>query len=195
MVCDGIWTDFDNDGWQDLVLCGEWMPVTFLKNTKGAFTNITSLSGIQNQTGWFTSLAPADVDNDGDIDYIAGNAGLNSFYRATERYPVSIYGKDFNGDGNYDAITTLFLPASQENPVKKEYPAHVRDDMTKQIIGFKSKYQNYKSYATATFSEMFSADEMKNTINLQVNYFSKSLIKSLGKVKFTIVQLPMEAQF
>ncbi len=85
------------------------MPVTFLKNNKGQFEDITPASGINNKVGWWTSIASIDFDNDGDMDYIAGNLGLNSFYTASEKYPVSIYAKDFNSDGNYDAIPTLVL--------------------------------------------------------------------------------------
>lgn len=85
LVCDAVWTDFDNDGWQDLVLTGEWMPITFLKNDKGTFNNVTAASGIAEKKGWWTSIVPGDFDNDGDMDYIAGNLGLNSFFRASEQ--------------------------------------------------------------------------------------------------------------
>ncbi|MEO7802082.1 MAG: VCBS repeat-containing protein [Ginsengibacter sp.] len=195
LICDAQWTDFDNDGWQDLVLAGEWMPVTFLKNNKGQFENITPATGINDMVGWWTSVASIDLDNDGDMDYIAGNLGLNSFYTASKRYPVSIYAKDFNSDGNYDAIPTLFLPTSQEDTTMREYPAHVRDDITKQMISFRSKFQNYKSYARATFDSMFSKDDLKNAIKLQANYFSNSLIKNLGNGKFEILPLPPATQY
>src|SRR5204863_2039797 len=95
MVCDAIWTDFDNDGWTDLVVVGEWMPITFFRNDHGKFQNITAQSGISNQIGWWNSIAGGDFDNDGDIDYIVGNLGKNSFFRASDQYPVSVYAKDF----------------------------------------------------------------------------------------------------
>jgi len=195
LVCDAVWTDFDNDGWQDLVLTGEWMPVKFLKNNRGAFIDISSETGIANKVGWFTSLLPGDFDNDGDIDYIAGNLGQNSFYRANDKYPVRIYAKDFNSDGNFDAVPTLYLPASQENPEKKEYPAPGRDDMARQMINMKSKFQNYKSYATATFPEMFTKEELQGALKLEANYFSNSFIKNLGNGKFTMLPLPTPVQF
>lgn len=195
LVCDAVWTDFDNDGWQDLVLTGEWMPLKFLKNNKGTFNDISTETGIANKVGWFTSLLPGDFDNDGDMDYIAGNLGLNSFYRASDKYPVSIYAKDFNSDGNYDAVPTLYLPASQTNPEKKEYPAPVRDDMAKQMISFKSRFQNYKSYATATFAEMFTKEELQGALKLEANYFSNSFVKNLGNGKFSILPLPTPVQF
>ena len=82
LVCDAVWTDFDNDRWQDLVLVGEWMPLTFLKNNNGKFENVTASTNISDKIGWWTSIVPGDFDNDGDIDYIAGNLGSNSFFKA-----------------------------------------------------------------------------------------------------------------
>ncbi|MEJ7912927.1 MAG: VCBS repeat-containing protein, partial [Chitinophagaceae bacterium] len=195
LVCDALWTDFDNDGWQDIVFTGEWMPIKFLKNNKGIFDDISGETGIANKVGWWNSIIPADVDNDGDIDYIAGNLGQNSFYRASDKYPVRIYAKDFNNDGNYDAVPTLYLPTSQENPERKEYPAQVRDDLAKQMISFKSKFQNYKSYATATFNEMFTKEEMQGALKLEANYLSNSLIKNVGDGRFVIVPLPIPVQY
>jgi hypothetical protein len=195
LVCDAVWTDFDNDGWQDLVLAGEWMPLTFIKNNKGIFENITASSNISGKKGWWTSLVPGDFDNDGDIDYIAGNLGLNSFFKADNQFPASIYAKDFDSNGSYDAIPTLYLPASQQDTAKHEYPVHTRDDMTKQINFFKSKFQNYKSFATATFPQMFSNDEMKGALKLQANYFSNSYIRNDGNGKFTITPLPLNTQY
>ncbi|HTE09947.1 MAG TPA: VCBS repeat-containing protein, partial [Chitinophagaceae bacterium] len=101
LVCDAIFTDFDNDGWSDLILAGEWMPISFFKNDKGIFRNVTQQSGLATQTGWWNTIAPGDFDNDGDIDYIVGNLGRNSQYRASDQFPVSIYAKDFDNNGSY----------------------------------------------------------------------------------------------
>ncbi|MDQ6842811.1 MAG: VCBS repeat-containing protein, partial [Bacteroidota bacterium] len=195
MVCDAVWTDFDNDGWVDIVLTGEWMPIKFLKNDKGIFKDISAASGINNKIGWWSSIVPGDFDNDGDIDFIAGNLGLNSFYKASDKYPVKIYAKDFDNNGSYDAIPTIYLPASQTDTSKQEFPVHTRDDMTKQIISFRAKYQNYKSYASVPFSKMFTADEMKDALVLQANDFSNSYIKNMGGGKFEIHPLPSAAQY
>lgn len=195
LVCDAVWTDFDNDGWQDLVLAGEWMPVTFIKNNKGNFENITASTNMAGKKGWWTSIVPGDFDNDGDIDYIVGNLGLNSFFKASDQYPASIYAKDFDGNGSYDAIPTLYLPTSQEDTAKREYPVHTRDDMTKQMIFFKSKFQNYKSFATASFKKMFTSEEMQGSLKLQANYFSNSYIRNDGNGKFAITPLPLSTQY
>lgn len=195
LISDAIFTDFDNDDWPDLILAGEWMPITFLKNEKGVFKDITANSGVDKAIGWWRSLLPGDFDNDGDIDYIAGNLGQNSFYRASDKYPVHVYAKDFDKNGSYDAVPSLFLPSSQQDHTLKEYPAQVRDDMVKQMIGFRSKYQNYKLYANATIDQMFTAEEMKGVQTVTANSFSHVFIRNNGNGHFEMIQLPDEAQF
>jgi hypothetical protein len=195
LVCDAIWTDFDNDGWQDLILTGEWMPLKFLKNNNGSFTDISAASGVNNKLGWWTSIVPGDFDNDGKMDYLVGNLGLNSFYRASELYPVHIYAKDFDKNGSFDAVPTIYLPVSQTDTTKREFPVHTRDDMVKQMIMFRSKFQNYKSFAKAPFDSMFTKEELKDALVLSANYFENSYLKNLGNGKFQLLPLPVQAQF
>ena len=192
LVCDAIFSDFDNDGWQDLILAGEWMPLKFLKNTKGVFKDVSSTSGIEMLSGWWNTIAPGDFDNDGDIDYIAGNQGRNSFYKATEKFPVYITAKDFDGNGSYDAIPSLFIP--DQKGVKREFPAHTRDDMIKQIIGTRIKFQNYNSFSSATMDDIFTPEQRSGALRLKANYFQSSYIENKGNGKFDAKPLPMEAQ-
>jgi hypothetical protein len=195
LICDGIWTDFDNDGWPDLILSGEWMPINILKNQKGNLENITSGSGVGNQFGWWSSITAGDFDNDGDIDYIVGNLGLNSYYRATQQSPARIYAKDFDNNGSFDAVPSLYLPSTSDDPIKKEYPAQTRDDIVKQLVSFKSKFQTYKSFAEATFDKLFTADEMKGALILEANNFHHSLLKNMGKGTFQLISLPGVTQY
>ncbi len=195
LVCDAVFTDFNNDGWQDLLLAGEWMPLTFLQNNKGVFSNVTQATGSGAKKGWWTSILPGDFDNDGDMDYIAGNLGKNSFYRAKEGEPVQMYVKDFDKNGNLDALPALYLPASQENRERSAFAAHTRDDMTKQLIGFRTKFQNYRSYATATFDRMFTKEELKDALILKADYFSNSYVQNKGNGTFEITPLPGATQY
>jgi hypothetical protein len=194
MVCDALVTDFDNDGWPDLVLAGEWMPLTFFRNEKGRFKNVTEKTGVLNQVGWWNSLTAGDFDNDGDIDFIAGNLGLNSFYKASPQYPAAIYAKDFDNNGSYDAIPALYIPVSQEDTTRKEFPVPGRDDMIKQIIGMRSKFQNYKSYATATMDQLFTKEQLNGVLKLQANNFNSTFCRNDGNGKFTLIPLPLKAQ-
>jgi hypothetical protein len=194
MVCDAIFTDYDNDGWSDLILAGEWMPVTILKNSQGTFKNVTSSTGISDRSGWWTSISAGDFDNDGDIDYIFGNLGLNSFYRADKDHPASVYASDFDNNGSYDAFPALYLPASQKDTAGRSFPAHGRDDAVKQMISMRSKFQNYKSFANSTIDQLFTKEQMKNSLILKADYFQSAYCRNDGNNKFTLTPLPVQAQ-
>lgn len=195
LVCDAIWTDFDNDGWQDLILAGEWMPLTFLKSDNGTFKNVSTKTGIGENIGWWGSIIPGDFDNDGDIDYIVGNLGLNSYYKASFQYPVSIYAKDFDNNGSYDAVPTIFLSGSEKDTLRKEYPVHGRDDIIKQMIFLRSKFRNYKSYSVTTFDSIFGSKEMNDVLVLRANTFNHCFIRNIGSLKFELNYLPDESQY
>ncbi|MGI4020327.1 MAG: VCBS repeat-containing protein [Janthinobacterium lividum] len=192
LVCDALFTDYNNDGWPDLVLAGEWMPVTFLQNNKGVFSNKTTESGISNKLGWWNTVVAGDFRHTGQMDYIVGNTGLNTLYKASEQYPVYITAKDFDKNGGYTAIPSLFLP--DQNGDKKEFPAPGREDILKQMISLKKKFTNYKSYATATMDELLTAEQKKGTLRLKANILESCYLKNNGNGKFTIIPLPKEAQ-
>ncbi|MBN1791742.1 MAG: VCBS repeat-containing protein [Bacteroidales bacterium] len=194
LVCDALFTDFNNDGWVDLVLAGEWMPITFLQNVNGSFKNTTDRTGIGNQTGWWNSIAAGDFDNDNDIDYVVGNLGQNSFYKASHKYPVGIYAGDFDNNGSYDAFPSQYLPASQKDTGWREFPVHTRDDAVKQMISMRSKFQNYKSYAESTIDCLFSPEQLKGALVLKANNFQSCLVINDGRNRFSLVPLPVQAQ-
>ncbi|MFZ9661263.1 MAG: FG-GAP-like repeat-containing protein, partial [Chitinophagaceae bacterium] len=195
MVCDALFTDFNNDGWMDLILTGEWMPVTFLKNERGVFKNVTALSGINKKIGWWNSIVSGDFDNDGDLDYVIGNVGENSLYRASEQYPVSVYADDYDNNGSYDAIPSLYFPSSMEDKTKKEFPAFGRDDLIKQMISMRSKFQSYRHYAESTMDSVLTPEQMKKSLIYRANNFRSCIILNQGNGVFKIEDLPVEAQF
>ena len=192
LVCDGLWTDFDNDGWIDLIVTGEWMPIGFFKNTNGVLKNISAGSNINSQTGWWNSIAGGDFDNDGDVDYIAGNLGENSFYRGNEKYPVSLYAKDFDNNQSIDPIITLYLKDQEGKP--EEFIAHNRDDINNQLPGLKKRFLTYKDFGKADFNDVFNDSERKGVLHLSANNFKSSFIRNLGNGKFEMVALPEQAQ-
>jgi hypothetical protein len=194
LTCDALFTDFDNDGWDDLIIVGEWMPIMSFKNEQGKFVDISTKSGIANNTGFWNSIASADFDNDGDMDYVVGNMGLNSFYRASEKYPARIYGKDFNGDGNYDAVPSLYLRTSYEDKSIKEFPAQTRDDMVKQMISMRARFPNYNAYAVSTIDKVLTEDERKGALVKEASWLSSSVLINDGKGHFSINALPLLAQ-
>jgi hypothetical protein len=130
LINDALWTDFDNDGWVDLLMAGEWMPLTLYRNSSGKLEPYAQIGGDM-AIGWWNSLAAGDFDLDGDMDYVAGNLGLNSLLRASREKPVSLYAGDYNNDKNMDIIPgTYYL--SEEGEMK-EYPFFGRQDMEKQL--------------------------------------------------------------
>ncbi len=195
LVTDALFTDINNDNMPDLVIAGEWMPVTILLNDHGRFRDITPITGIANHSGWWTSLVTGDFDNDGDVDIIAGNLGTNSFYRADDKYPVSIYSGDFDNNGSYDAFTSVYVITSQTDMEKKSYPSMGRDDIIREMIQMRSKFQNYRSFADATIDNLFSEEQREKALVLKANDLRSSYIRNDGHNRFTMIPLPSQAQF
>ena len=194
LVCDALWTDFDNDGWIDLVIAGEWMPVKFLKNDQGQLKDITVSAGVNGKTGWWNSITGGDFDNDGDIDYIAGNLGENSFLKASDQYPVSIYAKDFNNNGTtWQCIPTKYIIDADGK--LKEFPVDGRDEVVEQLPFIKKRFLTYKAFAGATIDQLFTADEIKGAKKYTATWFKTSFIRNNGNGQFTMEELPAVAQF
>jgi ASPIC and UnbV/FG-GAP-like repeat len=193
MVCDAIWTDFDNDGWPDLVLAGEWMPVTFLRNDHGQFRDVTP-ANIAGQIGWWNSITAGDFDNDGNIDYVVSNLGGNSFYKASNQYPVSIYAKDFYNQGIVQCMLTSFIKDRQRGRLK-EFSSDSRDDVVAQLPFLKKRFLTYNKFATTTFDQVFAPQELENSIKYSATNFASSFIRNNGNGTFTMEPLPDVAQY
>ncbi|HVS94299.1 MAG TPA: VCBS repeat-containing protein [Mucilaginibacter sp.] len=192
LVCDAVFTDFDNDGWPDLVLAGEWMPITFLRNDHGVFKNVTDNTGLAGKPGWWNTIVAGDFEHNGRMDYIVGNTGLNSFFKASDKYPVYVTAKDFDHNGSYDAFTSVFL--KDQNGDMQEFPVHTRDDIVKQMIGMRVKFQNYKSFATATMDQVIPPELREGALRLKATDLESVYLRNDGNGKFTIIPLPIEAQ-
>jgi enediyne biosynthesis protein E4 len=192
MVSDALWTDFNGDNQPDLILAGEWMPLTFLQNKNGKLENVTPQTGIGDKVGWWNSLVGGDFDNDGDIDYVGGNFGKNIYFQCTSNEPLSIYAKDFDKNGLYDPFISCFWMDSTGK--KQEYFYHTRDDMIKQLVMIRTKFKTYGSFGNATVKDVFTKEEMQGVQKMQANWMYSSFIENLGNGKFKITPLPTEAQ-
>ena len=192
MVCDALFTDFDGDGQTDLIVVGEWMPVTFFRNVNGKFVNVTGATGIAGQSGWWNSIVAGDFRHTGRMDYIVGNVGLNSFYQADPQYPVCITAKDFSHSGGYVAIPSVFLPDQQGN--KREFPAFGRDDIARQLPIIKKRFPTYKPFAVATMDDILTPDQRRGALRLEANQLQSCYLRNDGGGKFALIPLPRAAQ-
>lgn len=193
MITDALWSDFDNDGKTDLIVTGEFMAITFLKNDNGKLS-IISDSGIQGAKGWWNSLAGGDFDNDGDIDYIGGNLGWNNYYQVADTLPMKCYAKDFDGNGSVDPVMACYMRVSMDGDKKQLFPVHFWDEMNQQSPKFRRKFSRYKHFAKANMDNLFNADDLKGATVHEANHMSSSFIENLGGGKFKIRPLPVEAQ-
>ncbi len=192
MVCDALFTDFDGDGQTDLIVVGEWMPITFFKNTNGKFSNVTATTGAGGLSGWWNSIAAGDFRHTGRTDYIVGNVGLNTLYQASDEYPVYMTAGDLEGNGRTVGVPSLFLP--DQNGVKKEFPAMGRDDMIRQLNSLRRRFPNYKTYAAATLDQVLTPEQRKGALRLKANMLQSCYLRNEGGGRFTVIPLPKEAQ-
>ena len=188
LIAAALWTDYDQDGWVDLVLVGEWMPITFFKNEEGKFIDVTSDTGLKKYTGWWNSLCGSDFDKDGDIDYVAGNLGLNTPYQVSQDHPMQIMAKDFDHNGAIDPICTYYVQG-------ENYPMYNRDLLISQLPQLKKKFTSYHAYATASISDIFSEEEMEDAYVVDSRYHESSYIENKGDGTYSVYPLPIEAQF
>src|SRR5450432_48877 len=185
MVTDAGWADIDGDGKPELILVGDWMPVTIMRYENGKFQKSAELP---NSSGWWNSLTVADVNQDGFPDLVAGNFGLNSRIRADTLHPAQLITADFNKNGQTECIPVYYKTDG------KAYPYWLKGEMEKEIPQLKKKFLQFKSYAGKQFSEMYSAEELKQATILTVNETRSVVFLNDGKGNFTKQALPLQAQ-
>ncbi|MES2890801.1 MAG: VCBS repeat-containing protein [Bacteroidota bacterium] len=191
LVTDALWSDVNNDGNIDLLLTGEWMAVTTLKNLNGKFRLLkTELSP---QTGWWNSITGSDLDNDGDVDYVVGNYGKNGYLQASTQYPVRAYGKDFDNNNSFDAVFSTYISNSPHGP-KTEFPFAGRDQLIEQISRIRRKYPTYALYAKADMDDLLIEEDRKGALQLSAITFTTGWIENKGDFHFTFHELPFQAQ-
>ena len=186
MVMDAAWLDTDGDKFPELILVGDWMPVTILKNIKGTF-NVENKSELPVSNGWWKCMQPADVDGDGDMDFVLGNLGINHNIKASENEPVELYVNDFDGNGTTEQVITCFRQG-------KSCPAILKSDLQKQIPSIKQKFLKFSDYAKASITDLFSSSQMEGQTVRMVNNTQSSFLINEGKGKFTLKALPQETQ-
>ncbi|MEJ8817889.1 VCBS repeat-containing protein [Lacibacter sp. H407] len=193
MVTAAVWTDFDNDQQTDLVIAGEWMPVQFFKNTQGKLIDVTAATGLTQINGMWRSLIASDMDNDGDMDLVAGNLGLNCEYKVSPNEPMQLFATDFDGNGSIDPF--LFYYIKGADAVKHLYPAVSRGRFAEQVPAIKKQFLFNKDYAHATYQDIFKGKAADKILQLHCNETRTCYFENTGNGKFVKHVLPVEAQF
>nr|WP_317167789.1 VCBS repeat-containing protein [Spirosoma sp. KUDC1026] len=192
MVKDAVWADIDKDSYPDLILVGDWMPITILKNKAGKGFERIEDEALAKTSGWWNCIQAADLDQDGDVDFVVGNLGLNSHLVATQDQPAHLYGNDFDRNGTYEQVMTCFRPGVDGE--KRECVVVQKADLQKRIPSIKTKYIKYTDYAKASFNEIFSDQQRQGMDVKTANTAETSIVVNNGDGTFTVKALPIQAQ-
>ena len=186
MVTDAAVVDYDGDGNQDLVLIGEWMAPTFFRNTGGKFEKI-EMPEMESYKGWYQTIEVGDFNKDGKPDFVLGNHGLNTKFKATSDNPVRMFVNDFDQNGSIEHLFT-------QKEGEKHIPYTLKHDLERQIPSIKKRFLKYSAYNDKYLEEIFSPQEMENSIIHEVNYLSSSIFINQGNGKFQVTALPRMTQ-
>ena len=187
MVTDALWIDLNKDGWQDLVVVGQFMPISIFENHNGILLNQTAAYGLNQTNGWWNRLLAADFDNDGDTDLVIGNMGTNTQFKASEKTPMSITYGDFNQDAVLDPILSYYVQG-------KSYPAATRDEIFDQLPSLQKKFSSYETYSDAQLKDLFTTEQLVNTGSVEIKILKSVFLKNEGNKKWFISELPPYAQ-
>jgi len=187
MVTDAVWQDVDGDGRPDLIVVGEWMPITIFHNAGGGKLVRLKTPGLEHSEGWWNRIVAGDFTGTGRVDFIVGNLGLNTRLRASEAEPVTMYAKDFDGNGVTDEIVSVYNHGTS-------YPIAMRDELISALPYLGQRYSRYEDYARQTVTDIFSPGELADATFKQARTFATALVRNNGDGSFTLVPLPLEAQ-
>ena len=183
LITDARWTDYDADGDTDLIVVGEWMPITLLENTEAGFVR----RQLFNTNGWWNCVAPADLDGDGDVDFALANHGLNSRFHASAERPMELYYGDFDQNGRAEPIITLYEG-------DQAYPLVLRHDLVNQLPKLKKRYLKYDSFKNQTVEDLFGAEALAKAQRSEVQELAHGWLRNDGEGEFTFIPFPREAQ-
>ena len=188
MVTDAVWTDVRGSDIPDLVVVGEWMPITLFETQDGQLLNRTTAAGLAETNGWWRSVRAADLNGDDTKDLIAGNLGLNSRLHASPSKPARLYLNDFDDNGEPDPILTTYRNGTS-------YPFADRDELIEQIPSLKEKFPTYESFGDSQIDDLFPGAKTEAASVREAYTFATAYIENLGDGTFAVEPLPSRAQF
>ncbi len=187
MVTDAMWKDIDGDGRPDLIVVGEWMPITIFHNAGHGKLEKMNVPGLEKSNGWWNRIIAGDFTGHGRVDFIVGNLGLNTRLQAKEKEPVTMYVKDFAHNGFVQQIVSYYNNG-------KQYPLALRDDLIRSLTFLQDRYPSYKDYAKQTVADVIPQKDLGDAVVKNAYTFATSLARNNGDGTFTLVPLPLEAQ-
>ncbi len=187
LITDAVWNDYDQDGDLDLMVVGEWMAIKLFNNDRGKFTEVSETSGLGQTSGWWNAIQAADLDGDGDIDFVVGNHGLNSRFKASAQEPMTCYINDFDKNGSVEQIICSYNEGNS-------YPMALRHDLVMQLPHLKKKYLKYEDYKGQKINDIFTDDELDGAIVHKVTMLESVILWNKDKDGFEVEPLPLEAQ-
>jgi hypothetical protein len=188
MINDAIFSDFDADGDLDLLVVGEWMPVTFYENKNNKFF-LKKMDKISNINGWFQTITASDLDQDGHVDYLIGNWGKNNKFHPTKEKPLHIYADYFDANNSFD------IALSKVSKTGGLLPIRGKECSTQQTPFLNNKIKTFKDFASASMTEIYGSEKLENATHFMAHSFASILLKNNGNGQFEIQELPNEAQF
>lgn len=183
LVTSSIWFDIDHDGDKDLILTLEWGGIVAYINDHGVFHK-KILCG---KKGWWNFVLPVDVNNDGKVDLISGNFGLNSRLKASAKEPVRMYYNDFDNNGTKEQILTYYVGG-------KEIPFGNIKDLEKQIPSLKNRFPTAHDFAKASLQELFTKEKLASSDTFSADYFANAILINKGNLNFDVEPMPWQAQ-
>ncbi|MEL6925921.1 MAG: VCBS repeat-containing protein, partial [Bacteroidota bacterium] len=187
IVNDVLLTDFNEDGWPDFVAVGEWTGIGLFENQQGAFINIGSQSDLHEAKGWWQSVVETDLNKDGRKDFVIGNLGLNSKYKASVKQPFKVYANDFDENGSLDIVLSSKYKG-------EEVPFRGKECSSQQMPFIKEKFPTYDQFARASLDEVYGEDKLKAAVQLEVNGFESVVIINRSGGQFELKALPAIVQ-
>ena len=186
LVTSSVWADYNNDGWTDLIVVGEWTPIKFYKNNEGKFSDDTSLIDVDSTRGWWYDIVAEDFDKDGDFDLVIGNLGNNYKYQTSSDETFDIFYNDFDQNNTGDIVLSYYNDGEQ-------YPLRGRQCSSDQIPAIKKKFQDYDAFSIATLEDVYTEPALENSLHYFTKTFSSVYLENTGN-SFKMKNLPSLAQ-